>query len=367
VAALLDTDGNGGFDETTHFVYAGQAAWQLVEEYPSAVPTWSSVQGEEDHDTTVERSYAYGNYIDEVLTMRDHGSGEDFFYHQDDLFSVYAMTDEDGVVVERYEYGDYGHASITAEDGTPRVDALGHAESAIGNRHTFTGRLLDRELTLDDGIQALQYRHRYMATGTGKFFQRDPRQYFASLNLYGYVNDRPLALADPFGEYPTIPLTPMIDPVHWDDMHEDWILIPATIVLEPLDICLTTVEIIKDPTNPFSYCGLIPGVPGKAKKPFEWICSKIKLPWRRQPSTSTPSGPKKSPNFVPPTNPPSLPPTEIPPGWRIREMPPAPGYPDGYWKLEKPLPDGFWQPIDPSTMKPGGRPQTHVPFPPGHK
>ncbi len=100
--------------------------------------------------------------------MRDHGSGEDFFYHQDDLFSVYAMTDEDGVVVERYEYGDYGQVSITAEDGTPR------AASSYGNRHTFTGRLLCDELTLDDGGQVLEYRHRYMMTGSGRFVQRDP-------------------------------------------------------------------------------------------------------------------------------------------------------------------------------------------------
>ncbi|HLQ15029.1 MAG TPA: fibronectin type III domain-containing protein [Candidatus Eisenbacteria bacterium] len=74
-------------------------------------------------------------------------------------------------------------------------------------------------------------------------------------------------------------------------------------------------------------------------------------------------GPKLSPKFQPPTNPPQLPPTYIPPGWRIREMPSAPGYPNGYWKLEKPMADGSWQPIDPSTMQPGSPSETHVPFP----
>jgi hypothetical protein len=78
-----------------------------------------------------------------------------------------------------------------------------------------------------------------------------------------------------------------------------------------------------------------------------------------------PGGPKPTPNFKPPTNPAQLPPSEIPPGWQVREMPPTEQYPDGYWKLEKPMPNGGWQPIDPSTMKPGGRPETHVPFPPG--
>jgi hypothetical protein len=44
-------------------------------------------------------------------------------------------------------------------------------------------------------------------------------------------------------------------------------------------------------------------------------------------------------------------------------MPPTEQYPDGYWKLEKPMKDGSWQPIDPSTMKPGNCCETHVPFP----
>jgi hypothetical protein len=83
-------------------------------------------------------------------------------------------------------------------------------------------------------------------------------------------------------------------------------------------------------------------------------------------TTAPPSGkgiPKSSPKFQPPTNSPQMPPTEIPPCWRIREMPPTAQYPDGYGKLEKPMKDGSWQPTNPSTMKPGTRPETHVPFP----
>lgn len=48
-------------------------------------------------------------------------------------------------------------------------------------------------------------------------------------------------------------------------------------------------------------------------------------------------------------------------------MRPTAQYPDGYWVLEKPMLGGKWQPIDPSTMKPGkikGKPDTHVPLPP---
>jgi len=71
------------------------------------------------------------------------------------------------------------------------------------------------------------------------------------------------------------------------------------------------------------------------------------------------------PNWQPPTNAPQLPPPpeNVPAGWRVRSMPPREGYPDGYWRLEKPMPQGGWQGIDPSTGKSGTQPETHVPFP----
>jgi len=83
------------------------------------------------------------------------------------------------------------------------------------------------------------------------------------------------------------------------------------------------------------------------------------------PSTSaTPKGPPApSPNFKPPTNPPQPPPASVPPGYTLRVMPPTRQYPNGYWVIEKPMPQGGWQKVNPSTMKPGPQQDTHVPLP----
>jgi hypothetical protein len=61
---------------------------------------------ERDGSGTLQGTYVYGNYIDEVLTLR-RGTA-DYYHHSDDQWNTVALTDDAGDVVERYEYGDYG-------------------------------------------------------------------------------------------------------------------------------------------------------------------------------------------------------------------------------------------------------------------
>jgi RHS Repeat. len=94
-------------------------------------------------------TYTYGNYIDEALTMER--GGQTYYYHQNALWSVAAITNSAGTIIERYRYDAYGGAMITDAAGNP----LGNL-SAIGNPWMFTGRELDAETGL------YFYRARYL-------------------------------------------------------------------------------------------------------------------------------------------------------------------------------------------------------------
>ena len=143
-------------------------------------------------------TYAPG-YIDAVAVQeRDLNSDDDFgdddevvYYHSTTLYSIYALTDADENVIERYRYDAYGATTVLDADFSDDADNA----SDVDNPYTFTARRLDAET----GI--MQYRYRYYSVSLGRFVSRDPAGYFAGLNLYAYVGDMPVRMADPLGRW----------------------------------------------------------------------------------------------------------------------------------------------------------------------
>ena len=135
---------------------------------------------EQDEIGVIQATYVYGNYVDEILTM-DRG-GQTYYYHQNALWSVAAVTDSAANVVERYAYDAYGCVTITGGLGVPvPPNSWGTPHSAIGNPYMFTGRRLDEETGL------YCYRARYYDCQKGRFLQRDQLGYVDGMNLYaGY-------------------------------------------------------------------------------------------------------------------------------------------------------------------------------------
>jgi len=139
----------------------------------------------------LQRYYVYGNYIDEPLVMHRESDSEDYYYAHDHLYSVVALIDDGGNVVERYEYDAYGKVQILSTNYEPRTTSL------YANPYAFTGRRLD---VLDNGnLLIYHYRHRTYDTCTARFLQQDPLEYVDGLNLYEYANSDPLIYVDPYG------------------------------------------------------------------------------------------------------------------------------------------------------------------------
>jgi RHS repeat-associated protein len=102
--------------------------------------------------------------------------GQRFYAHANHLYSVAAMTNAAGAVVERYRYSSYGERTVLAADGiTVR------AASSYGQQIGFTGRYQDKETSL------WYFRARYYSGTLGRFIGRDPIGYTDGMGLYnGY-------------------------------------------------------------------------------------------------------------------------------------------------------------------------------------
>jgi RHS repeat-associated protein len=157
----------------TVYVYDG---WQVIAEYENGA---------------FARRYAYGEAIDEVLTM-DNASDQRYYFHGNAIRSIDAVTAADGnVVAERYSYDAYGQPHFFDANGTVI------SQSAIDNPYLFTARRYDDETGL------YYYRTRYLHPQRSRFISPDTIGIWgdpANLgNAYTYAAGSPASHVDPFG------------------------------------------------------------------------------------------------------------------------------------------------------------------------
>jgi RHS repeat-associated protein len=120
------------------------------------------------------RQYVYGTYVDEPLLMRANGTK--YYYASNRLYTVAAITNQTGQVVERYKYDAYGKQAILADNGS-----VAYKPSDYGQFHGFTGRYHDWETGLT------YFRARYFDHSLDRFMGRDPAGYIDGVSLYsGY-------------------------------------------------------------------------------------------------------------------------------------------------------------------------------------
>jgi len=112
-----------------------------------------------------------------------------YYYEKDHLWSILAITDDTGSLVEEYRYDAFWKAYSKLPDGT----VTGLKKSPVWNTRFYTGRELDR------GLGLYYNRARYYNPTLGRFISRDPIGIADDVNLYSYVANSPVMYVDRMG------------------------------------------------------------------------------------------------------------------------------------------------------------------------
>ena len=151
----------------TKYVYSGQ---DLIEE--------------RDSSGNVTAKYIYAGGIDNPVKVI---KGTSMYYFQQDVIgNVTALTSSNGAIVESYTYDAYGKPVIK--------DGSGNILFTPSTSFLFTGREYDAETGL------YHYRTRAYSPELGRFLQMDSIGFGGKdWNLYRYVSNNPLTSNDPTG------------------------------------------------------------------------------------------------------------------------------------------------------------------------
>ncbi len=102
-----------------------------------------------------------------------------YYFHCDHLGTPQAITDKNGNIVWKADYKPFGEATLTT--------------AAVENNFRFPGQYFDAETGLHYNY------YRYYDPKLGRYLRADPIGLAGGINLYVYVWNSPIDLADPYG------------------------------------------------------------------------------------------------------------------------------------------------------------------------
>jgi RHS repeat-associated protein len=134
---------------------------------------------ETDSSGNVTRYYIWAGFR---LLAHLEADGTVRYYHQDELGSTLAITDESGSVTDEFAYTPYG--KCTTRTGTTEAPF-----QWLGGYGVYYDADTDLHLTL----------HRAYSTDMRRWLSADPMGIDGGVNLYAYASLNPLAFVDPLG------------------------------------------------------------------------------------------------------------------------------------------------------------------------
>jgi RHS repeat-associated protein len=170
---------NGAAAPSVEIVFV-RDGWETLEEWDSGA---------------FAKRFVYGEKEDEPIRMTVQGAATDYWYHDNSIGSIVALTNNAGGVIEQYTYKAYGELDAINGGAT--------SETAIGNPFYFQGRRRDFEEASAPGRGLMYFRARYYDPALGRFISRDPKGVWGSVSSLGNAQcafgNNPVNMTDPFG------------------------------------------------------------------------------------------------------------------------------------------------------------------------
>jgi RHS repeat-associated protein len=136
-----------------------------------------------DVSGAVKNRYLFGDNVDQILA-RERASGALAWYATNELGTINRVVDAHSSDNPGAHYSYTAFGKNTVEGNTDMAD-----------RFRFTGREWDEETEL------YYYRARYYDPHLGRFISSDPARFKGgSVNLYAYVDNKPINYVDPSGQ-----------------------------------------------------------------------------------------------------------------------------------------------------------------------
>ena len=122
--------------------------------------------------------WAHPTTLNQIVARALEGDKNDIqYYHKNYLDHVYAVSDDNGNILEHYRYTAFGEVEIYSPAGANL------ATSAIDNPVLWNSRRYDEQTGLH------YYKYRHYAPELGRWLSRDPIEEDGGFNLYGFINN----------------------------------------------------------------------------------------------------------------------------------------------------------------------------------